>query len=140
MTYLSILRYNLIIHFTFAPKGANESLENLSAWRPTGMPTIVIQHIAAAMRYTKNISQPRKITHTVLTMGCSKKLSLTFFPNGISDNFANLKHCIPSGIPTTVMHRISPAKHHNSPVTSPPKINHKMFPISFIIIKTSKSS
>ena len=45
---------------------------------------------------------------------------------------ANLKHCIPTGIPTMVIHQIQPAKIHDSPPSRPPKRNHRILPKNLI--------
>ena len=40
-------------------------------------------------------------------------------------SFANLKHCLPQGMPMMVMHQRIPATAQPNPINNPPKINHK---------------
>lgn len=56
----------------------------------------------------------------------------TSLPNGQNASVANLKHCIPTGIPTMVIHQIHPAKIHDSPPSRPPKRNHRILPKNLI--------
>ena len=53
---------------------------------------------------------------------------LHLFSKGKKLSAANLKHCIPTGIPTTVIHQRQPARHQLSPLTAPPNTNHNTFP------------
>src|SRR5699024_621526 len=52
----------------------------------------------------------------------------TSFPKGKKLSDANLKHCIPMGIPIMVIHQRQPARHQLGPLSAPPKINHNRFP------------
>src|SRR5699024_5025727 len=52
----------------------------------------------------------------------------TSFPKGKKLSDANLKHCIPMGIPTMVIHQRQPARHQLRPLSAPPKTNHNRFP------------
>lgn len=53
---------------------------------------------------------------------------VTSFPNGKRARPANLKHCIPTGIPTMVMHQMHPASRYPSALTRPPQSIHIIFP------------
>ena len=46
----------------------------------------------------------------------------TFAPNGAKESFANLKHCLPKGIPIIVMHQSAPITANAIPWKRPPKI------------------
>ena len=52
----------------------------------------------------------------------------TSLPKGKKLIPANLKHCIPTGIPIIVIHHKQPTKAQLSPPTKPPNINHKILP------------
>lgn len=56
------------------------------------------------------------------------------FPNGKNAKEANLKHCVPIGIPTMVIHHRIPAIVQPSPCHNPPHKNHMIFPKHPIII------
>ena len=49
-------------------------------------------------------------------------------PNGQNDIAANLKHCRPYGIPTTVMHHNAPDKTQAIPLINPPNMNQQILP------------
>ena len=50
-------------------------------------------------------------------------------PNGVRDNLAILKNCIPKGIPTIVIHQRSPKITFSKAIHIPKKISHKILPI-----------
>lgn len=50
------------------------------------------------------------------------------FPKGKKHKLANLKHCIPTGIPTIVIHHRQPTKSQLTPLINPPQINHIILP------------
>jgi hypothetical protein len=52
----------------------------------------------------------------------------TSFPKGKKHSPANLKHCIPIGIPIMVIHHKHPAISQLSPVKKPPHINQMALP------------
>ena len=75
------------------------------------------------------IGIPKKMAQIIF----SKKLPspppyVTSFPNGKSARPANLKHCMPTGIPTMVMHQMHPAIKYPSALTRPPQSIHIIFP------------
>ena len=75
------------------------------------------------------IGIPKKMAQMIF----SKKLPspppyVTSFPNGKSASPANLKHCMPTGIPTMVMHQIHPAIKYPRALTRPPQSIHIIFP------------
>ena len=138
MTQMSILRYNfynILILFLFhlSAKRSNGKLWELECLYTRGIPTIVMQHTKLATKYASIISQPKSSNHIIFIMGCLPKSSFTFFPKGAKEIFANLKHCTPSGAPTMVIQRISPATHQSNAEMSPPKIIHRILAISLII-------
>jgi hypothetical protein len=54
------------------------------------------------------------------------------FLKGKNDTDANLKHCLPIGIPMIVRHQMIPDRIQAMPLKKPPKTNHRMFPKDFI--------
>lgn len=56
----------------------------------------------------------------------------TSFPKGKKASLANLKHCVPTGMPTIVIHQSMPYTANTNPATIPPSKNQSKFPISFI--------
>lgn len=101
---------------------------NLNACIPKGIPMIVTHDITPEATYPKNISQPKKINHNTFATGCLLKFKLTVLPNGANVIVANLKHCLPKGIPMIVMHKITPNKNHKIAVIIPPVIIHIILP------------
>ena len=72
---------------------------------------------------------PETISHMIFTSSeTGPPPYLTSFPKGKKLSDANLKHCIPMGIPIMVMHQRQPARHQLRPLSAPPKINHNRFP------------
>ena len=49
-------------------------------------------------------------------------------PEGEKASLANLKHCIPIGIPTMVRHQSTPVSSQPSPMMHPPNKNQMIFP------------
>ena len=92
---------------------------------------MVTQHISAAKKYARHISQPTRSSHIMFAIGCFEKLSCIFFPKGQSENFANLMFCTPKGIPTMVIQSQSPVINHAIAVNNPPTKNHMTFAIIF---------
>ena len=102
---------NIIIginYLTPEPKGIRANFATLKCCRPNGIPITVIQRrrpntadsiasgililISKLYLITKNLIPPYS----------------TSFPNGKKTSFANLKHCIPIGIPIIVIDHKSP--------------------------------
>lgn len=89
---------------------------------------MVIHKRTAESKYPKNISQPNRRSQRIFMIGCLPKFTATSFPNGASINPANLKHCLPKGIPIMVIHKRSPKINQEIAVKSPPKRIQIMFP------------
>ena len=87
------------------------------------------------IRWSIASSQPPNMAQTTFAIGCLLKSSFTFFPYGKSDNLAILKHCMPKGIPITVIHKTMPHNPQNNANHIPPKINHKTFDINLSILQ-----
>lgn len=90
---------------------------------------MVIHMMHPHNRECSAIGIPKKMAQMIF----SKKLPspppyVTSFPNGKSASPANLKHCMPTGIPTMVMHQIHPAIKYPSALTRPPQSIHIIFP------------
>ena len=80
------------------------------------------------------IGSPVKMIQKMLaTVLAAEPSSVISFPNGAKVSLANLKHCLPKGIPIIVIHHKSPAKAQLRLLTSPPQMIHKMFPRVFIL-------
>ena len=56
----------------------------------------------------------------------------TSLPNGKNASPAILKHWVPTGMPTIVMHHSSPTRHQLTPCQNPAKTNHSMLPITLM--------
>lgn len=54
-------------------------------------------------------------------------------PKGAKPTIANLKHCMPKGIPTMVRQRIKPPIMYSKKIKMPPKIIQTMLPKKFIM-------
>lgn len=120
---------------TDEPKGINASLAILKHCNPKGMPIIVMQNkppiradsiasgrpdIKSQMRFRRKEPKPPPYT--------------TSFPKGKKARLANLKHCMPIGIPTIVIHHRQPASTQLMPITNPPNRNHIRLPRQPIIL------
>ena len=119
-------------HLTFttlAPNGNSASLAILKNCFPKGIPTIVMHKIQPIIRFPIASSSPETKNHITFKMHDTAPPSSTIsFPNGSSDIDDSLKHCSPTGIPTTVMHHNTPASHQPIALKSPPHIIHIKFP------------
>ena len=93
-----------------------------------------MHQIQPNIKFSIAIGIPKKIIQIILANndGTPPPYSISF-PKGANYIDANLKHCLPYGIPTIVIHQITPDNTHESPLNSPPKINHKMFPIRLML-------
>ena len=128
-------------YFTTAPNGISASFANLKNCFPNGIPIIVIQrtqpHTAFATAIGIHVRISQKIFAIRLTAPPPYSIS---FPNGKNASPANLKHCLPIGIPTIVMHHKHPASSHESPDAKPPNMNHNTFPRQLIFIPLHTAS
>ena len=81
------------------------------------------------------IGTPVRIIHRIFMI---KELVLipycTSLPNGHAESDANLKHWMPYGIPTIVIHHNRPITNQDNPVHHPPKINQIIFAKKLISI------
>jgi len=60
-------------------------------------------------------------------------VSVILTPKGARPTKANLKHCIPNGIPTMVKHKISPPIIYSKNINIPPKMIQIILPSKFIL-------
>lgn len=119
---------------TLAPNGINDSLAILKNCLPKGIPTIVIHHRHPRIRFPRAISHPKKSIHIRLTRNENTPLPyMTSLPNGQKASDANLKHCMPTGIPMIVTHHKHPAMIQDRPPRIPPNMNQRIFPNVFMI-------
>ena len=117
-----------------APKGIRASLAILKHCRPKGIPMMVIQSTRPIPAAVSAISNPPKMSHSMFT----KKLKTPLLnrisrPKGHRLKEANLKHCMPTGIPKMVMHQSRPAKVHSRANTSPHSRNQITLPMKCIL-------
>ena len=95
-----------------------------------GMPTIVMQHRAPVTRASRHSSQPPMKNHRTFTRNDTAPPELTTsLPNGISAKRATLKHCMPTGIPTMLMHQSTPKSAQPSASHTPASTNQMMLQI-----------
>ena len=82
----------------------NASFANLKYWSPSGMPIIVQQQTIPIVAQYTAFSQPSNKIHSrfAIKLGAPPPNFMSL-PNGAADRRANLKHCLPSGMPTTVI-------------------------------------
>lgn len=59
------------------------------------------------------------------------EVSVILTPKGARPTIANLKHCIPKGMPTMVRQRIKPPMMYSMKMKKPPKIIQIMLPKKF---------
>lgn len=101
---------------TDAPNGINANFAILKHWSPNGIPTIVIQKSIPVIAATAAIQIPlTKIQIIFRSKEPTPPPYTTSLPNGKNAREANLKHCIPIGIPTIVIHQSKPASSQLSP-------------------------
>lgn len=118
---------------TLAPNGAKANLAILKYCIPNGIPMIVIHNMHPNTAFPNAIGIPKNMIHITFanTDGTPPPYSI-LFPNGANAIFANLKHCLPYGIPTILIHHNTPEKNHANPLVKPPQINHSMLPTRFM--------
>jgi hypothetical protein len=61
------------------------------------------------------------------------EVSVILTPKGARPTMANLKHCIPKGIPTMVRQRIRPPIMYSKKIKIPPKIIQMILPKKFML-------
>ena len=119
---------------TLAPKGKRESFAILKNCFPHGIPMMVMHRTMPMIALPTAISRPPKMIHRRLSRnetGPASSYTISL-PNGSREILASLKHCRPTGMPTTVMHYRQPKKTQPRALISPPKISHRMFNKSLI--------
>ena len=112
-----------------APNGISASFASLKCCMPKGIPIIVMKKTPPITRCS--IANGIPDTSSQITFRKREPAPppyCTSFPNGKKLSCANLKHCIPTGIPMIVMHQRHPARHQLNPVNAPPNTNHNKFP------------
>ena len=101
----------------------------LNCCKPNGIPIIVTHKAVPNARCSSARGRPDTISQMIFKRNePAPPPYCTSFPKGKKLSAANLKHCIPTGIPTTVIHQRQPARHQLSPLTAPPNTNHNTFP------------
>ena len=112
-----------------APKGINANFISLKCCLPKGIPIIVIQRITPQDKCSSESGIPVVSSQMIFKIreGVPPP-KLTSFPNGKKERLANLKHCIPIGIPIMVIHQRIPTKNQLRPLSNPPQKNQRIFP------------
>ena len=82
---------------------------------------IVTKKNTAIPKYPSAISQPTSKAQIRLAIGCFSNLISTSLPNGNKTKPANLKHCVPKGIPMMVIESKIPKINHKIAAINPPK-------------------
>jgi hypothetical protein len=112
-----------------APKGISASFAILKCCKPKGIPIIVIQQRAPKMADSIARGIPVITIQNILSIRePAPPPYTTSLPKGKKHRPANLKHCIPIGIPIMVIHHNKLARSQVKPLINPPNINHKIFP------------
>ena len=118
---------------TFAPNGNNDNLAILKNCFPNGIPTMVMHRRHPITKFPIASSKPDTKNQIMLRKHETAPPSSTIsFPKGSSEIDDSLKHCNPTGIPTTVMHHKAPAIHHPKALSRPPHITHIRLPRNLI--------
>lgn len=126
---LSYNHIQALSHLTVAPKGIKASFAILKCCRPKGIPTTVMHK-----------SSPNTADSTANGIPVIKSQIIfnkrepapppysTSLPKGKKLKLASLKHCMPTGMPTMVMHHRHPAISQLNPLKKPPHMNHIILP------------
>jgi len=118
---------------TFAPNGNSDNLAILKNCFPNGIPMIVMHKKHPIIKLPNASSSPDTKNQIMLRKQETAPPSLTIsFPKGFSEIDDSLKHCNPTGIPTTVMHHKAPAIHHPMALSRPPQIIQIKLPRNLI--------
>ena len=133
-------KYNKIrkyynFYLTRAPNGINASFAILKNCVPNGIPMTVMQRRRPMIALAIAISMPKNRIHIRLARKENAPPPYTTsFPNGQKDNAANLKHCLPYGIPTIVIHHKNPETNHIRPLAIPPRKSQRILPIRLMFV------
>lgn len=65
------------------------------------------------------------------------EVSVILTPKGAKPTMANLKHCIPNGMPTMVKHKTNPPKIYWKKINIPPKIIQMMLPKKLMFLRVA---
>ena len=105
------------------------SFASLKHCLPNGMPMIVMQNRTPISADSTAMGMPLKINQKILQMmETTPPPYSTSLPNGKNASFANLKHCLPIGMPTMVIHHSTPESTQPRPIHSPPNKNQRTLP------------
>ena len=119
------------------PKGASAKAANLKCCRPKGIPIIVIQSTTPKMRCETQIPNPPRINHKIFINRLRQPPDCgsvrTSLPKGNKASPANLKVCIPKGMPIMVIIIRILDIMYSMQVIIPPNNNHKIFNSIFIV-------
>lgn len=84
---------------------------------------------------------PPKISQMIFMMVDKQpifdEVSVILTPKGAKPTIANLKHCIPNGMPTIVKHKTNPPKIYWKKINIPPKIIQMMLPIKLMVLRVA---
>ena len=109
----------------------------MKCWRPQGIPTMETQSRIPKKRCVSTTQKPPKINQItfiiVVRQPVLGEVSVILTPKGARPTIANLKHCIPNGIPIMVRHKNKPPMIYPKKMNSPPKIIQIILPNKFIV-------
>ena len=66
-----------------------------------------------------------------------EEVSVILTPKGAKPTIANLKHCMPNGMPTIVKHKTNPPKIYWKKINIPPKIIQIMLLIKLMFLRVA---
>lgn len=88
-------------------------------------------------KWVSTIQNPPNINHMMFIIRerhpVLEEVSVILTPKGASPTIANLKHCMPNGIPIMVRHSIKPPKIYPKKMNIPPKMIQMILPNKFMI-------
>jgi hypothetical protein len=120
------------------PKGEKARFINLKCCLPKGIPIMVMQNSSPKSKCVNAIQRPPNTSQmmfmTVERQPVFEEVSVILTPKGASPTTANLKHCIPNGMPTMVRHKIKPPMIYSKKMNKPPNIIQIMLPKKFILL------
>ena len=123
----------LIPYWKSCPSGVTMNLAILKYCFPNGIPMMVMHHTHPIAKFPRAIHQPLIRNQITFTRNETAPPPYSIrLPNGQNEIAANLKHCKPYGIPTTLIHHNTPDRTHAIPLMKPPNRNQQILPNNLI--------
>ena len=105
---------------------------------------MVMQNNRPRTKWVSTIQNPPKINQMMFMIverqPILELVSVILIPKGAKPTTANLKHCMPKGIPTIVRQSTNPPKIYWKKIKIPPKITQMILPIRFVSLFVFMSS